>query len=379
MTQRTEPSNLAPTWRDRPPFRADHVEVCSGRDHFSRPGHGSPPARSTTRRCARPRTRPSAEVVGLQRDAGLQTATDGEFRRTSWHMDFIYQLEGVGSTDEKLQVHFHNADGDLDFEAAALRVARPGPARGHDLRRRRSGSSRRPPRRPPRGSPRSSPSRRRAWCTTGAAGRRSTRASTRTLDAFWTDLSAAYAEQVRRVAAARLHLPPARRHQPGLPERPEAARDRRGAGRRRRAPARAATSAPSTRPSRTVRTACTSPRTCAAGNYRSSWAAEGGYDFVAEALFSRAGRRRLLPGVRRRAVRRLRAPALRAGGQAGRPRPGHHEARCPRGQGHLEAPHRRGGAVRPARPALPLTAVRLLLDRGGQHPDPTTRRSRSSG
>ena len=34
------------------------------------------------------------DVVGLQRDAGLQTATDGEFRRTSWHMDFIYQLGG---------------------------------------------------------------------------------------------------------------------------------------------------------------------------------------------------------------------------------------------------------------------------------------------
>ncbi len=33
---------------------------------------------------------------------GLQTATDGEFRRTSWHMDFIYQLEGVDPTDEKL-------------------------------------------------------------------------------------------------------------------------------------------------------------------------------------------------------------------------------------------------------------------------------------
>ena len=31
------------------------------------------------------------------------------------------------------------------------------------------------------------------------------------------------------------------------------------------------------------------------GNFRSSWAAEGGYDYVAEALLRRAGRRRLLP------------------------------------------------------------------------------------
>ena len=35
------------------------------------------------------------EVVALQEDIGLRVATDGEFRRTSWHMDFIYQLGGV--------------------------------------------------------------------------------------------------------------------------------------------------------------------------------------------------------------------------------------------------------------------------------------------
>ena len=32
------------------------------------------------------------KVIDLQHDAGLQTVTDGEFRRTSWHMDFIYAL-----------------------------------------------------------------------------------------------------------------------------------------------------------------------------------------------------------------------------------------------------------------------------------------------
>ena len=36
-----------------------------------------------------------------QREAGVRTETDGEFRRTSWHMDFIYQLDGVDPTDQK--------------------------------------------------------------------------------------------------------------------------------------------------------------------------------------------------------------------------------------------------------------------------------------
>jgi 5-methyltetrahydropteroyltriglutamate--homocysteine methyltransferase len=35
------------------------------------------------------------DVVRMQRELGLQTATDGEFRRATWHMDFIYQLGGV--------------------------------------------------------------------------------------------------------------------------------------------------------------------------------------------------------------------------------------------------------------------------------------------
>ena len=30
-----------------------------------------------------------------QEEVGLRSATDGEFRRASWHMDFIYQLDGV--------------------------------------------------------------------------------------------------------------------------------------------------------------------------------------------------------------------------------------------------------------------------------------------
>ena len=40
----------------------------------------------------------SATSVKMQEDVGLQAATDGEFRRGSWHMDFIYQLGGVDAS-----------------------------------------------------------------------------------------------------------------------------------------------------------------------------------------------------------------------------------------------------------------------------------------
>ena len=48
----------------------------------------------------------------MQEEVGLQSATDGEFRRASWHMDFIYQLGGVAQVPTSdLHVEFHNAAG----------------------------------------------------------------------------------------------------------------------------------------------------------------------------------------------------------------------------------------------------------------------------
>ena len=58
----------------------------------------------------------------MQEDVGLQSATDGEFRRASWHMDFIYQLEGISKAEDDLVVHFHNPEGDIDYTPAALKV-----------------------------------------------------------------------------------------------------------------------------------------------------------------------------------------------------------------------------------------------------------------
>ena len=77
-----------------------------------------------------------------------------------------------------------------------------------------------------------------AWCTTGAAGPRSTRPSTPTSAQFWDDLAAAYAKEIQAAVRPRLPLPAARRHQPGLRQRPGAARARQGDRRRPAAPAR---------------------------------------------------------------------------------------------------------------------------------------------
>ena len=58
----------------------------------------------------------------MQEEVGLRSATDGEFRRASWHMDFIYQLEGINKAPGDMKVEFYNAEGKIEFTPAALKV-----------------------------------------------------------------------------------------------------------------------------------------------------------------------------------------------------------------------------------------------------------------
>jgi 5-methyltetrahydropteroyltriglutamate--homocysteine methyltransferase len=59
-------------------------------------------------------TRAIEDAVALQRDVGLKVCTDGEFRRRHWFMDFIERIEGVGF-EGSLPTRFHNEAGDVDF------------------------------------------------------------------------------------------------------------------------------------------------------------------------------------------------------------------------------------------------------------------------
>src|SRR5471030_568255 len=110
------------TLRTTPPFRADHVGSLLRPPALldARAQHASGELSAEALTAVEDAS--IRDVVRMQENVGLQTVTDGEFRRTSWHMDFIYQLGGVDKTDEKLMVHFRNSEGELDFEAAALKV-----------------------------------------------------------------------------------------------------------------------------------------------------------------------------------------------------------------------------------------------------------------
>jgi 5-methyltetrahydropteroyltriglutamate--homocysteine methyltransferase len=83
------------TLRTTPPFRADHV------GSFLRPKYLLDARERKTRgeiTAAELRAvedRAIAEVVKMQEEIGLSSITDGEFRRTYFHIDFLQQLGGV--------------------------------------------------------------------------------------------------------------------------------------------------------------------------------------------------------------------------------------------------------------------------------------------
>ena len=108
--------------RSRPPFRADHVgsllrppALKQARDAHKRGEISAAQLRAAEDAAVR-------DVVRLQEDVGLQSITDGELRRGSWHMDFLYQIGGVTRVQDALKVQFHNEKGDIEFTPSALRV-----------------------------------------------------------------------------------------------------------------------------------------------------------------------------------------------------------------------------------------------------------------
>jgi 5-methyltetrahydropteroyltriglutamate--homocysteine methyltransferase len=219
------------------------------------------------------------EVVAMQEDIGLQAATDGEFRRTSWHMDFIYQLDGVSKTDEKIEVHFRNADGNLDFTSAALKVNGKidigDPIFGADFRFLQSVVSTAVPKL-------TIPSPSMVHYRGGAAAIDKSVYPDETQ--FWDDLSAAYAKQVAAIAelgGRYLQLDDTSLAYLNDPaQRSMLQAQGRDAEHQHERYIRQINKAISGRPDSLHVTT----HMCR-GNYRSSWAAEGGYDFVAEALF----------------------------------------------------------------------------------------------
>jgi 5-methyltetrahydropteroyltriglutamate--homocysteine methyltransferase len=117
--------------RQSPPFRADHVgsllrprKLIEARDRKKAGEISADALRAVEDEAIR-------EVVKLQEDIGLQAVTDGEFRRTWWHLDFLEQFSNVAVIPPRVKARFHTHEGDVELQPPGIRVdgklARPKP------------------------------------------------------------------------------------------------------------------------------------------------------------------------------------------------------------------------------------------------------------
>jgi 5-methyltetrahydropteroyltriglutamate--homocysteine methyltransferase len=268
------------TLRSTPPFRADHV------------GSLLRPAALTEARAAAAEGRLPAdelraaeddairEVVRLQEEVGLQSATDGELRRASWHMDFIYSLGGVTKTDKNMAVHFENEQGAIDFAPPATavteRVRLEQPIFTDAFAFLQSAVTSATPKL-------TIPSPSMVHYRGGRAA--ISRDVYPDLDQFWEDLAEAYRQEVSALAAqgcTYLQLDDTSLAYLNDPRQRELVRQQGDDGDTQHLKNIAEINAAlRDRPEGLHVTT----HMCR-GNFRSSWAAEGGYDYVAEALFS---------------------------------------------------------------------------------------------
>jgi 5-methyltetrahydropteroyltriglutamate--homocysteine methyltransferase len=266
--------------RTSPPFRADHVgsllrpeRLLRAREEFAAGKITAGDLRSMEDDAIR-------DVVQMQEEVGLQSVTDGEFRRASWHMDFIYQLGGISKAPGNLAVKFTNPSGQIQFTPAAIRV--DGKVTlgktifGEDFAFLQSLATSAVPKL-------TIPSPNMVHYRGGPA--MLDPAVYPDIEEFWSDLASAYAQQVARLgeqgctylqfddtSLAYLNDPAQRAEIAGRGEDAEHMHLRY---------IRQINAAVKDRPSGMAITT----HMCR-GNFRSSWVASGGYDFVAEALFS---------------------------------------------------------------------------------------------
>ncbi|HEU0155312.1 MAG TPA: 5-methyltetrahydropteroyltriglutamate--homocysteine S-methyltransferase [Stellaceae bacterium] len=107
-----------------PPFRADHVGSLLRPAALLRARAEHEAGRLSAAELRQVEDRAIAEVVRKQSEVGLRGVTDGEFRRGSWHMDFLYRIGGVGKSDRVLNIRFRNSEGGtVEFSPTAHRVA----------------------------------------------------------------------------------------------------------------------------------------------------------------------------------------------------------------------------------------------------------------
>jgi 5-methyltetrahydropteroyltriglutamate--homocysteine methyltransferase len=265
--------------RNKAPFRADHVgsllrpqALLAERERFRKGEITAQDLRVLEDAAIR-------DVVKLQEDIGLQSVTDGEFRRTLWHADFLLSFDNVVSVKTGANATFRTAEGDIERPLSAFHIAgkvsRPKPIFVEHFKFVKSVARQTPKQTIP------SPS-----ILHFRAGRGGVDSKAYPdMQEFYADLSRVYAEEIADLAAAGCRYlqidetnfaylcdPAMRKEAQNIGEDPDALP---------RTYARIINDAVASAPADMVKAI----HLCR-GNFEGAWVAEGGYEPVADVLFN---------------------------------------------------------------------------------------------
>ena len=107
------------TLRTTPPFRADHVGSFLRPKFLLEAREQKAKGDITAEQLRKVEDKAITEIVKFQEDVGLQSITDGEFRRTYFHVDFLEQIGGVKSD---IPVTIQKPDGTQELAPPVMRV-----------------------------------------------------------------------------------------------------------------------------------------------------------------------------------------------------------------------------------------------------------------
>ena len=92
--------------RTKPPFRADHVGSLLRSPAIKNARAKRQAGEIDAAQLREIEDREIDEIIRKQQEVGLKSATDGEFRRSWWHFDFMGGLDGVEVVDSDQGIQF---------------------------------------------------------------------------------------------------------------------------------------------------------------------------------------------------------------------------------------------------------------------------------
>lgn len=262
----------------KPPFRADHVgsllrpaRLHAARAKTKKGKIDQESLRAVEDQCIR-------EVVELQESIGLRAVTDGEFRRDWWHIDFLHGFEGIdlSSTGNVYgDAKFKNIDVQPPTMLVTGKIRRTKPSMLNHFKFLKSVAKSMPKFTMP------SPA-----MLHGRADRDSIRRAYPNIDEFWNDLTQAYRQEIRDLYEAGcryLQIDDTTIAMMGDPNVQANFRKLGDDPKHNTAMYADAVNAAIRDVSRDMAVCI---HTCR-GNFKSTFLASGGYDFVADTVFSR--------------------------------------------------------------------------------------------